>query len=181
MHADGITLGQEMSETAVLVKAPGLKNVRLENDATIETDSRGYAIIPYVTPYHRTNVTLDSTTLGNNMELPNTTQKVVPTRAAVVRANFAGNIGRRAFLILKRASGENVPYGATVTSTTDKNAQASIVSDGGMVYMSGLKDNGEVYAQWGSKTDQRCKAAYSLATEIEGIAQTTAVCHQHGK
>ena len=150
VHADGITLGQEMSETAVLVKAPGLKNVRLENDATIETDSRGYAIIPYVTPYHRTNVTLDSTTLGNNMELPNTTQKVVPTRAAVVRANFAGNIGRRAFLILKRASGENVPYGATVTSTTDKNAQASIVSDGGMVYMSGLKDNGEVYAQWGA-------------------------------
>lgn len=181
MHADGITLGQEMSETAVLVKAPGLKNVRLENDATIETDSRGYAIIPYVTPYHRTNVTLDSTTLGNNMELPNTTQKVVPTRAAVVRANFAGNIGRRAFLILKRASGENVPYGATVTSTTDKNAQASIVSDGGMVYMSGLKDNGEVYAQWGSKTGQQCKAAYSLAREIEGIAQTTAVCHQQGK
>ncbi|EPX2830806.1 fimbria/pilus outer membrane usher protein [Klebsiella michiganensis] len=181
VHADGITLGQEMSETAVLVKAPGLKNVRLENDATIETDSRGYAIIPYVTPYHRTNVTLDSTTLGNNMELPNTTQKVVPTRAAVVRANFAGNIGRRAFLILKRASGENVPYGATVTSTTDKNAQASIVSDGSMVYMSGLKDNGEVYAQWGSKAGQQCKAAYSLATEIEGIAQTTAVCHQQGK
>lgn len=181
VHAEGITLGQEMSETAVLVKAPGLKNVRLENDATIETDSRGYAIIPYVTPYHRTNVTLDSTTLGNNMELPNTTQKVVPTRAAVVRANFAGNIGRRAFLILKRASGENVPYGATVTSTTDKNAQASIVSDGGMVYMSGLKDNGEVYAQWGSKAGQQCKAAYSLATEIEGIAQTTAVCHQQGK
>lgn len=181
VHADGITLGQEMSETAVLVKAPGLKNVRLENDATIETDSRGYAIIPYVTPYHRTNVTLDSTTLGNNMELPNTTQKVVPTRAAIVRANFAGNIGRRAFLILKRASGENVPYGATVTSTTDKNAQASIVSDGGMVYMSGLKDNGEVYAQWGSKAGQQCKAAYSLATEIEGIAQTTAVCHQQGK
>nr|WP_224255034.1 fimbria/pilus outer membrane usher protein [Klebsiella michiganensis] len=181
VHADGITLAQEMSETAVLVKAPGLKNVRLENDATIETDSRGYAIIPYVTPYHRTNVTLDSTTLGNNMELPNTTQKVVPTRAAVVRANFAGNIGRRAFLILKRASGENVPYGATVTSTTDKNAQASIVSDGGMVYMSGLKDNGEVYAQWGSKAGQQCKAAYSLATEIEGIAQTTAVCHQQGK
>lgn len=181
VHADGITLGQEMSETAVLVKAPGLKNVRLENDATIETDSRGYAIIPYVTPYHRTNVTLDSTTLGNNMGLPNTTQKVVPTRAAVVRANFAGNIGRRAFLILKRASGENVPYGATVTSTTDKNAQASIVSDGGMVYMSGLKDNGEVYAQWGSKAGQQCKAAYSLATEIEGIAQTTAVCHQQGK
>lgn len=177
VHADGITLGQEMSETAVLIKAPGLKNVRLGNDATIETDYRGYAIIPYVTPYHRTNVTLDSTTLDDNMELPNTTQKVVPTRAAVVRANFAGNIGRRAFLILKRASGENVPYGATVTLTTDKNAQASIVSDGGMVYMSGLKDIGEVYAQWGTKSDQQCRAPYRLDAATKGIAQTTAVCH----
>ncbi|ECM9761815.1 fimbrial biogenesis outer membrane usher protein, partial [Salmonella enterica subsp. enterica serovar Typhimurium] len=100
LHADGITLGQEMSETAVLVKAPGLDNVRLENDVSITTDYRGYAIIPYVTPYHRTSVTLDNTTLSDNMELPNTTQKVVPTRAAIVRANFEGNIGRRAFLIL---------------------------------------------------------------------------------
>jgi len=159
-----------------LVKAPGLSHVRLENVVTIETDYRGYAILPYVTPYHRTSVTLDSTSLSDNMELPNTTQKVVPTRAAIARANFEGNIGRRAFLILKRSSGENVPYGATVTSTLDKNAQASIVSDGGMVYMSGLKDSGDVYAQWGTKTGQQCKANYSLAATTEGISQTTATC-----
>ena len=176
VHANGITLGQEMSDTAVLIKAPGLDNVRLENDTSIETDYRGYAIIPYATPFYRTSVTLDNTTLSDNMELPNTTQKVVPTRGAIVRANFEGTFGRRAFLILKRLSGENVPYGATVTLTTDKKAQASIVSDGGMVYMSGLKDKGEVYAQWGAKTDQQCKATYTLATATESIAQTTAVC-----
>ncbi|WP_447336209.1 fimbria/pilus outer membrane usher protein [Klebsiella quasipneumoniae] len=176
VHANGITLGQEMSDTAILIKAPGLDNVRLENDTSIETDYRGYAIIPYATPFYRTSVTLDNTTLSDNMELPNTTQKVVPTRGAIVRANFEGTFGRRAFLILKRLSGENVPYGATVTLTTDKKAQASIVSDGGMVYMSGLKDNGEVYAQWGSKTDQQCKATYTLAAANESIAQTTAVC-----
>lgn len=177
VHTDGITLGQEMSETAVLVKAPGLSHVRLENDSSIETDYRGYAIMPYVAPYHRTSVTLDSTTLGNNMELPNSTQKVVPTRAAIVRANFEGNIGRRAFLILKKPTGENVPYGATVTTAADKNAQASIVSDGGMVYMSGLKDNGDVYAQWGTKAGQQCKATYSLSRATESISQTTAVCN----
>lgn len=176
VHSDGITLGQEMSETAALVKAPGLSNVRLENDTTIKTDYRGYAIVPYLTPYHRTNITLDSTTLGDNMELPNTTQKVVPTRAAIARANFEGNIGRRAFLILKRPSGDNVPYGATVTLTTNQKSQASIVSDGGMVYMSGLKDVGEVYARWGAKVEQQCKANYELAATTESISQTTAIC-----
>ncbi|MFT7865626.1 fimbria/pilus outer membrane usher protein, partial [Salmonella enterica] len=88
--------GQEMSDTAALVKAPGLSHVRLESDSTIETDSRGYAIVPYVSPYRRTGITLDSTTLADNMELPVTSKKVVPTRGAIVSADFEGNIGRRA-------------------------------------------------------------------------------------
>ena len=176
VHADGITLGQEMAETNILVKAPGLNNVGLENDPTIKTDFRGYAIIPYATPYHRTSVTLDSTTLGDDMELPNTTQKVVPTRGAIARANFQGNIGRRAFLILKRPTGDVVPYGATVTLVARPQAQASIVSDGGMVYLSGLQDSGEIHAQWGSKIGQQCKATYDLAAVNEGIMQATAVC-----
>ncbi|MEK5760993.1 fimbria/pilus outer membrane usher protein, partial [Acinetobacter variabilis] len=78
------------------------------------TDYRGYAIVPYVTPYRRTDITLDSTTLGEDMELPETTQSVVPTRGAIVRANYAGNIGQRAFVHLKTASGQDVPYGAMV-------------------------------------------------------------------
>lgn len=177
VHADGITLGQEMSETSVLIKAPGLSDVGLDNNPTIKTDFRGYAILPYVTPYHRTSVALDSTTLGDDMELPNTTLKIVPTRGAIVRANFQGNIGRRAFLILKRPSGDVVPYGSTVTLVARPETQASIVSDGGMVYLSGLQDSGEIHAQWGSKAGQQCKAIYDLAAVTEGIVQATAVCH----
>ncbi|VCY11747.1 Outer membrane usher protein FimD [Klebsiella pneumoniae] len=51
-----------------------LDDVRLANDNTISTDYRGYAIVPYVTPYRRTDITLDSTTLGEDMELPETTK-----------------------------------------------------------------------------------------------------------
>ncbi len=39
------------------IKAPGLDNVKLTNDNTISTDYRGYAIVPYVTPYRRTDIT----------------------------------------------------------------------------------------------------------------------------
>ncbi len=49
-HADGITLGQDITDAAVLVKAPGLDDVKLTTDNTISTDYRGYAIVPYVTP-----------------------------------------------------------------------------------------------------------------------------------
>ena len=178
VHADGVTLGQEMSDTAALVKAPGLSNVRLESDPTIKTDHRGYAIVPYVSPYHRSSITLDSTTLADNMELPNTTLKVVPTRGAITRANFEGNIGHRAFLIMKLPSGDYVPYGATVTSTANPNTQASIVADEGMVYMSGLKDSGEVSAKWGNSAEKTCKGTYKLSLVSGSIAQTTVACRQ---
>ncbi len=176
LHANGITLGQEMSDTAALIKAPGLSYVRLEADPSIKTDSRGYAILPFVSPYYRTNITLDTTTLGEDMELPNTTKKVVPTRGAIVRANYEGSIGRRAFLVLKMSSGQNVPYGATVTSDLNPTSQANIVSDGGMVYISGLKDVGEIYAKWGTKAGQQCKGTYNLGSATGSIAQATVEC-----
>lgn len=178
IHADGVTLGQEMSDTAGLVKAPGISDVRLETDPTVETDYRGYAIVPYLNPYRRSNVTLDSTTLADDMELPEATKKVVPTRGAIVRANFDGNIGRRAFLIMKLPTGSYVPYGATVTSSNEANAQANIVGDNGMVYMSGLQNSGTVYAKWGSKAEQKCTATYNFAEISGSIAQTAVTCSQ---
>ncbi|SQC39913.1 putative fimbrial biogenesis outer membrane usher protein [Klebsiella pneumoniae] len=97
-HADGITLGQDITDAAVLVKAPGLDNVKLTNDNTISTDYRGYAIVRtlHLSSY---DITLDSTTLGEDMELPETTKSVVPTRGAIVRANYDGNIGQRPLCI----------------------------------------------------------------------------------
>lgn len=175
-HADGITLGQEMSDTAGLIKAPGLSDVRTENDQTIETDFRGYAIYPYLSPYRRNSLTLDSTTLGDEMELPETSKKSVPTRGAIARISFDGNIGRRAFIKLLTASDNPVPFGATVVPTSKLDAPASIVSDGGMVYLSGLKDTGELAVQWGKNADQQCKASYNLSDTDTQLRQTTAVC-----
>ncbi|WP_368543973.1 fimbria/pilus outer membrane usher protein [Enterobacter soli] len=178
LHANGLTLGQEMSDTAALIKAPGLSGVRLETDPTIKTDYRGYAIVPYLSPYRRTSITLDSTTLAGNMELPNATQKVVPTRGAIVRADFEGNIGHRAFLILKQPNGRYVPFGATATPLAGKGTQASIVGDNGMVYLSGLKEAGEILAKWGPDSGQSCKADYNLPATNEGVVQATVICRQ---
>lgn len=44
-HADGITFGQPLGDTMVLVKAPGADNVKIENQTGIHTDWRGYAIL----------------------------------------------------------------------------------------------------------------------------------------
>lgn len=178
-HSDGITLGQEISDAAVLIKAPNLDNVRVTNDSTVYTDYRGYAVLPYVTPYRRTDIALDSTTLGDDMELPNTNHPVVPTRGAIVRADYAGSIGQRALIHLKTITGKDVPFGAMVVSANAPEAQASIVSDAGLVYLTGLKATGELQVKWGADSKQQCKAVYTLPVrekDASTVNQTEAVC-----
>lgn len=55
-HADGITFGQPLGDTMVLVKAPGADNVKIENQTGIHTDWRGYAILPFATEYRENRV-----------------------------------------------------------------------------------------------------------------------------
>ena len=135
--------------------------------------------MPYVTPYRRTDITLDTATLGDDMELPETTQTVVPTRGAIVRANYDGKIGQRAFIHLKTVSGNDVPYGAMVLLAGDTKSQASIVSDAGMVYMSGLQPTGTLNVQWGKSSNQQCNAPFTLPPregKTAGLNQVEAVC-----
>ncbi|MEJ1794007.1 fimbria/pilus outer membrane usher protein, partial [Escherichia coli] len=47
-HANGITLSQPLSETIALVKAPGTHGTRITNQTGVETDFRGYAVVPFV-------------------------------------------------------------------------------------------------------------------------------------
>ncbi len=177
-HADGITFGQEISESAALIKAPGLTNVRMETDPTISTDYRGYAIYPYLTPYHRTMLSLDKSSMGDEMELAESSKNTVPTRGAITRVSFESSIGRRAFIKLVTPSGTVVPFGATVVLTSKLDAPASIVSDDGLVYLSGLKDAGQLAVQWGKKSEQQCKADYNLSDTNGQLRQTTAVCRK---
>lgn len=62
-HADGITFGQPLGDTMVLVKAPGADNVKIENQTGIHTDWRGYAILPFATEYRENRVALNANSL----------------------------------------------------------------------------------------------------------------------
>lgn len=113
------------------------------------------------------------------MELMQTTQRVVPTRGAIVRTNYAGNIGLRAFIHLKTPSGREVPFGAMVRLSGAAKSQASIVSDAGMVYMTGLQPTGVLTVSWGKKAGQQCTAIYTLSAgqkKNSGVSQAEALC-----
>ncbi len=161
-HADGVTLSQPMNDTVVLIKAPGADNVKVENQTGVQTDWRGYAVLPYATEYRENRVALDTNSLADNVDLDDAVASMVPTHGAIVRAEFKAHVGLKLLMSLIY-NGKPVPFGALVTS--DGSQGSSIVADNGQVYLSGMPLAGKVRAKWGEGPNASCEADYSLPPE----------------
>lgn len=176
-HADGVTLSQPLGETNVLVKVPGAKGLTVRNQNGAKTDYRGYTAINNVSVYRKNDIVLDPESMSDNVELDLTTRTVVPTRGAVVRAEYTANVGQRALFTLLRGNGQPVPFGAIVSVNGIKNS-GFIVGDNGQVYLTGLGENVDLIAQWGEGTDKQCRASYALkpSDTKNNIAVVSTVC-----
>lgn len=108
-HADGITLSQALGDTNILIKAPGAEGIALENTTGIETDSRGYAVLPWATAWRQNRVALRASDISDDVEITRNVQYIVPTRGAIVRAEFDANVGARALITLVN-NGKPVPF-----------------------------------------------------------------------
>ncbi|HAV9144132.1 TPA: fimbrial biogenesis outer membrane usher protein [Escherichia coli] len=173
--ADGITFGQPLGDTMVLVKAPGADNVKIENQTGIHTDWRGYAILPFATEYRENRVALNANSLADNVELDETVVTVIPTHGAIARATFNAQIGGKVLMTLKYGN-KSVPFGAIVTHGENKNG--SIVAENGQVYLTGLPQSGKLQVSWGNDKNSNCIVDYKLPEVSPGtlLNQQTAIC-----
>ncbi|MCS3602139.1 outer membrane usher protein [Buttiauxella sp. BIGb0471] len=175
-HENGVTFGQPMSETVALVVAPEAKGVSVQGQTGVKTDFRGYAVVPYASPYRKNDLTLNTQTFGDDTEVAITTQTVIPTRGAVVKATYQTSVGYRVLMTLLRTNGQPVPFGAIVTSQDTRGAEGFIVGDAGQAYLTGLAQNGQLNVKWGAGTDEHCTVLYSLPKAISGIANLNGQC-----
>ncbi|MEG6304333.1 fimbria/pilus outer membrane usher protein [Enterobacter ludwigii] len=176
VHANGITLSQPLGETIALVKAPGTHGTHIANQTGVETDFRGYTVVPFVTPYRHNTIALDTETLPDEADVTHAAYVVTPTRGAVVRASFNTRVGSRVLMTLTH-NGKPLPFGATVT-TEDKDSEF-IVGNDGQTYLSGLPKQGHLAVTWGQDASEHCEADYALTDETEktNILNAAAQCH----
>ena len=176
-HAGGITLTQPLGDTNILIKANDANNIKVENANGILTDNNGYAVLPFASTYKNNRVSLDVNSLEENIELENTIINVVPTKGALVEANFKTNIGYRAMVTLSKKDGAIIPFGAMVV---DKERSVSgIVGDNGNVFISGLAPVGRLKAKWGKMADQQCIFDYQInekSSKEKGIYFISSTC-----
>lgn len=176
-HADGVTFSQPLGETNVLVKAPGAKGVSIQNQSGAKTDWRGYTTVSNLMPYRKNDVALLTDTLPDDVELELTNKTVIPTRGAVVRADYVANVGMRVLMTLSHSSGQPVPFGAIAT-LKGQNDSSFIVGDKGQVYLTGLNPRGTLLVKWGNDAMQQCQVNYSLSESAtnNGLQVVNGIC-----
>lgn len=177
-HADGVTFSQPLGETNALVKAPGAKGVSIQNQSGAKTDWRGYTAVSNLMPYRKNDVALLTDTLPDDVELELTNKTVIPTRGAVVRADYVANVGMRVLMTLNHSNGQPVPFGAIAT-VKGQNTNSFIVGDQGQVYLTGLAPSGTLLVKWGEASSQQCQVNYSLPEKSanNGVLSVNQNCH----
>lgn len=156
-HANGITLGPSVGETFALVEVSGVKGVGVDSSAVTRTDDKGYAIVPYVQPYRYNWISLDSDTLGSDVEIQESSRMVVPTRGAVVKSRFESTSGRRLQFDLHTVDGQKIPFGAQAYDSQGN--LLGVVDNLSRLLLFGIGDKGELDVRWGTK---HCKVNYEL-------------------
>ncbi|EHP37462.1 P pilus assembly protein porin PapC, partial [Cupriavidus basilensis OR16] len=156
----GITLSQPLSETFAIVEAPGAAGARVTNASGVRVDSRGYAIVPYLTPFNMNMIELDPKGLSTDVELKETSQRVAPLAGSVPLLKFATASGRSALIRSRRPDGSPLPFGATVTDERGK--EVGSVGQMSKIFARGLQTQGELTVKWGKDKASVCHVPYKL-------------------
>ncbi|MBR8316018.1 fimbrial biogenesis outer membrane usher protein [Burkholderia dolosa] len=159
-HPHGVTLSQPLSETFAIVEAKGAEGAQVSTVPGVRVDSRGYAVVPYMTPYSLNSVDLDPKGLSLDVELKQTTQQVAPRAGAVPLLRFATDTGRSVVMRIRTHGGSPLPFGATVYDENDK--VLGSVGQAGKALVRGLNDTGVLSLKWGEDGQEACVVNYEL-------------------
>lgn len=175
LHSHGITFGQTLGGTNVLIAAPDAENIEVENGTGITTDSRGYALLPYATMYRENRISLNVNDMSSNIDIDKPVVRVVPSRGAIVTAHFRTHTGRKVLMTIRRDN-RFLPFGSVVTD--DNGLNPALTDEQGQVYLAGLKNIGSLKAVWGTRADQQCHIHYSLpsSTTHNIISRLSVTC-----
>lgn len=174
-HSGGITLSQSLGEAVAIVHAPGAAGAKVEQGSNVRVDRRGYAVVPYLTPYRNNTVNLDPSGMSLSAELKQTSQIVAPRAGSVVRLEYKTVTGRSAVISATQPNGAPLPFGAEVTDAHGQSVGA--VGQGSQVLVRGVPDAGHLDVRWGSAPTDSCSLEYSIAPDSgDAYAQASGTC-----
>lgn len=159
-HPGGVTMSPFTGDTIAIVAAPQAAGATIQGYQGLKLDSRGYGVLPYLTPYRLNEVAIDPKGISTDVELKTTSQQVAPHAGAVVMLSYATVSGRAALIDLSLPNSTVVPFGAEVV---DGNGDSvGTVAQGGRAYVRLANDSADLNIRWGDAPEQQCEASISL-------------------
>ncbi|MCE4057179.1 fimbria/pilus outer membrane usher protein [Pseudomonas sp. Au-Pse12] len=173
-HAGGVQLGQSLGETMALVEVKDTPNVGVNNAPGTFTNAQGYSLVPYVQPYRRNRISLDTSKLDANTDIDSGVSTVTPRRGAVVLARFKARHTEKVLASVTLPGGAVVPFGAAVLEAGQK---VNAVGPAGQVLLS-VGEGRDFRLVWGNGPDQQCRFTLDLeqAREQEGFKVADVRC-----
>lgn len=163
-YRGGVVLASALGETVGIVEAPDAAGARVANYSGMRLDSRGRAVVPYLSPYRQNDIELDPKGLSSDVEFKNTSQKVVPTAGAVALMKFETSSGYSILLTARLIDNRPLPFGAEVKDANG--ASAGYIAQGGQAMIRVNQTEGNMLVKWGDDIDQRCRFDYILPSAI---------------
>ncbi len=171
IHSEGVTLGQSINGAAALVKTGNVKDVRFVNRPGVRSDRNGFAIIPSLSQYRRNNIKIDTVELEADLESSVSVKEVVPMNNSIVHAKFDVVQGAKLYAYVTHKGGK-LPFGSV--AKVESSSSMGMIDEFGMIYLSGLKENGTILISWGE--GKSCKAQYLLEEDVISIQRKEIEC-----
>lgn len=113
-HSGGVTFSQPLGDGAVLIEVPGVRNVAVDQSGSVSTDFRGYAVVPYISPYRVNWFHVNASDVEQETDFENSAGRVVPRRGSITHLKFGATSGRRIQFEFFDRKGERLHFGTEV-------------------------------------------------------------------
>lgn len=163
-HGDGITFSQRLGETVGLLHVPEAAGARVGNQRGVKTNKRGFAVVPYLSPYRLNEISVDPTGMTTDVELKSGSATAVPTAGAVVKAVIPTASGRSALIEALDNQGQPLPFGLDVYDEAGQ--VVGVVGQGSRLWVRGIDEKGTLWVRPGEAANH-CAIAYDLAVAAD--------------
>jgi outer membrane usher protein len=159
-HPGGVTFSQTVGDTFGIVEAPGAEGASVSSSPGVKVDGRGYAVVPYLSPYSLNTVDIDPRGTSTDVEFESTSEQAVPRLGSVVMLKYKTVTGRAALIHAPQLGNKALPFGADVVDGNGRTV--GVVAQDSQIFARGLEDQGSLFVNWGSTGAEQCRIDYVL-------------------
>lgn len=168
LHGDGLVFTQQMGDTVGVIEVPNAAGAGIGNAVGVKTNSKGFAVVPYLQPYRRNEVTVDPKGLSLDVELKTAGAIAVPTAGAVVKLLVPTDSGRSALIQALQDNGQPLPFGMDVYNEVGE--VVGVVGQASRLWVRGIEERGLLTVRLDEA--RQCEISFDVAGAAAGEMMT---------